>query len=111
MPGRSSMGSRRNSPRSVQAAKKISGCGRWGSRRRSSPAAGKRNYWVNPDLPADPQAWLDGAERVSGSWWPEWSAWLERFSGDTIPAPVRPGSATYQPIEPAPGRYVKERAD
>ena len=75
------------------------------------PAAGKRNYWVNPDLPADPQAWLDGAERVSGSWWPEWSAWLERFSGDTIPAPVRPGSATYQPIEPAPGRYVKERAD
>ncbi|MCO5119856.1 MAG: class I poly(R)-hydroxyalkanoic acid synthase [Burkholderiaceae bacterium] len=75
------------------------------------PAAGKRNYWVNPDLPADPQAWLDGAESVPGSWWPEWSAWLASFHGGKVAAPKRPGSAAYRPIEEAPGRYVKEKAD
>ena len=75
------------------------------------PAAGKRNYWTNPDLPADPQDWLDGAESVPGSWWPEWSKWLARFRGEQVPAPSSPGSPRYRPIEPAPGRYVKERAD
>ena len=75
------------------------------------PAANKRNYWVNPELPDDPQAWLDGAESVPGSWWPEWSEWLAGFDGGKVPAPRQPGSAAYRPIEEAPGRYVKERAD
>lgn len=75
------------------------------------PAAGKRNYWTNPDLPADPEAWLDGAVSKPGSWWPEWSEWLGQYSGDRIPAPTTPGSEAYRPIEEAPGRYVKERAD
>jgi len=75
------------------------------------PAARKRNYWRNPELPADPHEWLDGAESVPGSWWPEWSEWLARFAGGKVPAPRRPGSAKYPPIEEAPGRYVKERAD
>jgi polyhydroxyalkanoate synthase len=75
------------------------------------PASGKRNYWRNPALPPDAQDWLDGAEAVPGSWWPDWSEWLARFAGGRVPAPRRPGSDEYRPIEPAPGRYVKERAD
>ena len=55
--------------------------------------------------------WLDGAESVPGSWWPVWSEWLAGHSGEKIPAPRQAGSAAYPPIEDAPGRYVKERAD
>ena len=74
------------------------------------PAKGKRSHWTNARLPADAQAWLDGATEHPGSWWPEWSAWLEPLSGKLVPAPKTPGSRKFKAIEPAPGRYVKVKA-
>ena len=76
-----------------------------------NPAAkGKRSYWTGSDDDADPERWLEQAEERPGSWWTQWSAWLEEFKGGTRPAPGRAGSAQYPAIEPAPGRYVKQRA-
>jgi polyhydroxyalkanoate synthase len=76
-----------------------------------NPASrGKRNYWSNPTLAADPEAWLAGAQEVPGSWWPDWDRWLKERSIGTKPAPATLGNKTYQPVEPAPGRYVKIRA-
>ncbi len=69
----------------------------------------KRNYWVAAGLPNDADAWFGHAQEVPGSWWPDWSRWLASFQGDLVTAP-RPGSRTYPVIEPAPGRYVREKA-
>jgi polyhydroxyalkanoate synthase len=69
----------------------------------------KRSYWVNDDVKIDAEGWLSGAEERKGSWWADWAAWLEPLSGEQR-APRKPGNAKYKPIEPAPGRYVRERA-
>jgi polyhydroxyalkanoate synthase subunit PhaC len=74
------------------------------------PAKKKRNYWTNSALPADADAWFDGATEHAGSWWPEWAGWLKPHAGAQNAAPRALGSARYRPIEPAPGRYVKQKA-
>ncbi len=73
----------------------------------------KRSYWQGQPLnesEAAPEAWLGKAHETEGSWWPHWAAWLQERSGRMIPARQQLGSAEYQPIENAPGRYVKEKA-
>ncbi len=75
-----------------------------------NPAAKrKRSFWTNENLPTLPDDWLAQAAEEPGSWWPDWDRWLARFAGSEVPAPVAPGNAGYQPIEDAPGRYVKFR--
>ena len=72
------------------------------------PASNKYGYWTNEDLPDDPEAWLAGAEDHPGSWWPEWSKWLEKHGGEQIPA-RKPGDGKLKVIEDAPGSYVQVR--
>ena len=74
------------------------------------PAKKKRSYWSNATLPASAQDWLAGAQEHPGSWWPEWTEWIKSHAGKQIAAPRTPGNRTYKPIEPAPGRYVKQKA-
>jgi polyhydroxyalkanoate synthase len=69
----------------------------------------KRSYWVNDDVKIDAEGWLTAAEEKKGSWWPDWAAWLKPLAGEPR-APRKPGNTKYKPIEPAPGRYVRERA-
>jgi polyhydroxyalkanoate synthase len=68
----------------------------------------KRSYWTNEDVKIDADGWLSAAQENKGSWWPDWAAWLKPLAG-VARAPRKPGNAKYKPIEPAPGRYVKER--
>jgi len=81
------------------------------------PAKHKRNYWFTPPpaegtrLPADPDHWLEGAERIDGSWWPAWMAWLATHSGRLVASRKRLGNAEFRPIEDAPGSYVKLKSD
>jgi polyhydroxyalkanoate synthase len=74
----------------------------------------RRSHWIGTpavkDPPHDPDEWLEQAHEQRGSWWPRWSEWLARHAGGTRPAPTAPGNARYKPIEPAPGRYVKQKA-
>lgn len=74
------------------------------------PAKNKRSHWTNARLPADPQAWLAGATEHPGSWWTAWARWLADHAGRQLAAPRTPGNRRHQPIEPAPGRYVKAKA-
>jgi len=77
-----------------------------------NPASkGKRNHWIGESLPENADDWLEAATELPGSWWPDWAKWLAGFAGESRPAPKRPGNARYKPIEPAPGSYVKEKAE
>jgi polyhydroxyalkanoate synthase len=77
-----------------------------------NPAAKKkRNYWLNPAHAPSVDAWFQGATEHPGSWWGEWAAFLAEHGGKQVKARAKLGSAKYAPIEPAPGRYVKVRAD
>lgn len=69
----------------------------------------KRSYWLNDDVKIDAEGWLTAAEEKKGSWWNDWSAWLKPHAG-ALRAPRKLGNTNHKPIEPAPGRYVKERA-
>jgi polyhydroxyalkanoate synthase len=74
------------------------------------PAGNRRSYWTGENTPQDPEAWLSQASEQRGSWWPTWAAWLEAYKGGERPAPAHTGNTQYPAIEPAPGRYVKQRA-
>jgi polyhydroxyalkanoate synthase subunit PhaC len=71
------------------------------------PAKNRRSYWTADGLPPEPEAWLETAQEHKGSWWPVWADWLARRAGGRRAAPAAAGDVQYQPIEPAPGRYVK----
>jgi polyhydroxyalkanoate synthase len=73
------------------------------------PAANKYGYWSNPRLPKDPEKWFKGAKFEDGSWWLDWTQWLARRGGKKVPA-RQPGDGQLEPIEDAPGSYVKVRA-
>jgi len=77
------------------------------------PAKGKRSHWIRADgkLPATLDQWLEGATEHPGSWWTDWSGWLKGHAGKQIAAPKGYGKgARFKAIEPAPGRYVKQKA-
>ncbi|HEX9181621.1 MAG TPA: class I poly(R)-hydroxyalkanoic acid synthase [Burkholderiales bacterium] len=70
----------------------------------------RRSYWAGEEYPQDPEAWLQGAAEQPGSWWPRWAGWLAGHGGGRRKAPARAGNARYAALEPAPGRYVKQKA-
>lgn len=74
------------------------------------PVKKKRNYWTNDKHTVDAEEWLASAAEHPGSWWGEWANFLQKHSGKQVSAPENYGNAAYQPIEPAPGRYVKAKA-
>jgi polyhydroxyalkanoate synthase len=76
-----------------------------------NPAArNKRSFWTGPAFAGEPEPWLTAATEHSGSWWGHWADWLGKHSGKKRKAPAVSGSSTFEPLEPAPGAYVKTRA-
>ena len=65
---------------------------------------------MNEKLGDSAEQWFKDATERPGSWWTEWSKWLAPHGGKMVPARKKLGSAKRKPIEPAPGRYAKERA-
>jgi polyhydroxyalkanoate synthase len=55
----------------------------------------------------DPDTWLRQTPDVTGSWWPEWAAWLAARSGPPVEAPAMgPPGRGLAPLDEAPGTYV-----
>ncbi|HBP29237.1 MAG TPA: class I poly(R)-hydroxyalkanoic acid synthase [Advenella kashmirensis] len=77
------------------------------------PAKNKRNYWSSDTIQVqqtDARQWLENAQSVPGSWWPDWTGWLAGHSGRKVKAKATQGNAAYPPLAPAPGQYVKVKA-
>lgn len=70
------------------------------------PAANKYGYYTGPGVDVPAGEWRAGAESHPGSWWSDWQAWLEQYTGESIPA-RHPGDNGQAVIEDAPGSYVK----
>jgi polyhydroxyalkanoate synthase len=59
------------------------------------------------DYYVDPETFVAETPRKSGSWWPEWVAWLAEHSGAPAdPPPMGAAAAGYIPLCEAPGAYV-----
>jgi polyhydroxyalkanoate synthase len=68
----------------------------------------KRRFWVGDATGAqNPEAWRERVEKAPGSWWDDWTHWLGERCGP-LGAPPAMGNTAYPPLEPAPGRYVRE---
>jgi polyhydroxyalkanoate synthase len=76
------------------------------------PAKNKRSHWLSESgkFPPNVNDWIAGAKEQPGSWWTDWSTWLQAQAGKQIPAPKTYGKGKYKAIEPAPGRYVLVKA-
>ena len=74
------------------------------------PEGGKYQYWTNDKGADTVEEWLANAEEHPGSWWPHWMEWLADRSGKKVPA-RDPELGKLQPIEPAPGSYVKVKGN
>ena len=74
------------------------------------PAKNKRYYFENNKIAPTAEEWLADAKQIPGSWWPNYTKWLEQFGGEQKPAPSTFGNEKYKKMEAAPGVYVKEKA-
>jgi polyhydroxyalkanoate synthase len=68
----------------------------------------RRKFWAGEaGEEADSDRWLSGQEERRGSWWEDWTQWLQARSL----SPGKPpglGSRRYPPLDKAPGTYVLE---
>lgn len=71
----------------------------------------KRSYRVGDVKTTDTMAeWETKSEERSGSWWPDWFAWLHERTGKWVPARAL-SNDTAPKFCAAPGVYVHETAD
>jgi polyhydroxyalkanoate synthase len=74
------------------------------------PAKAKYQYWTGPaPAGADLTAWMKTAKEHTGSWWPDWLAWIKSHEAEMVPARAI-GGGKLKPIEDAPGSYVKVKS-
>ena len=74
----------------------------------NAPTKNKYGYWVNNKKPKNAENWLAEAKYYEGSWWNNWMKWIKKYKGDLVNARYLVDSPI-QPIEDAPGSYVKVR--
>ena len=71
------------------------------------PAKQKYQFWSDGKA-GELAEWTSTARETAGSWWPDWTSWLDAFSGPKVPA-RNPSNGPLWAIEDAPGSYVKDR--
>ncbi len=84
----------------------------------SEPGRPRRSHRIlskaDQDHYVSPDDWLEHAERIEGSWWPTWAAWLDAKSSGDLVAPPAARAAKAQGnligaderCDEAPGVYV-----
>ena len=75
----------------------------------STRASAARGFWTNDNHDLGPADWRRGARAAGASWWPDWIEWCRAHGGPEVLAPEVFGNDDFEPIEAAPGRYVRQR--
>ena len=75
------------------------------------PARKKYCHWTNAQKAATAQDWLEGASQHPGSWWTDWSKWINRHAGKKDQKPRKPGKGELKALCDAPGTYVLKRGE
>ncbi|HQR04125.1 MAG: class I poly(R)-hydroxyalkanoic acid synthase [Proteobacteria bacterium] len=78
------------------------------------PSANKYGYWTNAKaktLPATPEEWHHDAKHHEGSWWNDWTQWIETLNGGEMVPARDPAKGKLKALEDAPGSFVKNRLD
>ena len=73
------------------------------------PIKKKYQFWTGSAPEGDFSDWVEAAEETPGSWWPHWQDWIEAQDSERVPARTVGGDA-FEPIENAPGSYVRVKA-
>jgi polyhydroxyalkanoate synthase subunit PhaC len=75
------------------------------------PYKQKYQHWTGgPPQGDDLDKWLANAAEHPGSWWPDWITWIKAQDAEETEARA-PGGGKFEPIEDAPGSYVRIRGD
>lgn len=69
------------------------------------PSKKKYGHYLGSGFDGDAQDWKAGSQYHPGSWWPVWGKWLAESAGPMVPA-----RHPSDDLDPAPGKYVHERA-
>jgi polyhydroxyalkanoate synthase subunit PhaC len=72
------------------------------------PDKKKYQFWTNGKVEGEYDDWLASAEETPGSWWPNWHGWILDQDARTVD-PRKPGGDQLNPIEEAPGSFVRVR--
>jgi polyhydroxyalkanoate synthase len=72
------------------------------------PDRNKYQYWTSGAVEGEFEDWLEHAQETPGSWWPNWHDWIEAHD-EKKAKPRKPGGDQLNPIEEAPGSYVRVR--
>jgi len=68
----------------------------------------KRAYWSGePNSNERYEDWMKRSPRKEGSWWEDWTVWLDKRGGELIEPPAT--SRKYPALADAPGVYVLEK--
>jgi polyhydroxyalkanoate synthase len=70
------------------------------------PTKKKYQYWTGGPAVGTLEDWIAKAEEHPGSWWPDWHEWVAAQEPATVKA-RKIGGGRLNPIEEAPGSYVK----
>lgn len=73
------------------------------------PGTGNARLFCHDDDSLSPEAWRCAAHEKHESWWPAWLRWCQDHGGTQQAAPAVYGNDEFEPIEAAPGRYVRQR--
>ena len=73
------------------------------------PTNARATHQVSTDLGVDATTWQRATPMTTGSWWPDYLAWLSARSGPDRDAPDGLGGAGLVPLDAAPGGYVLDR--
>ena len=72
------------------------------------PDKKKYQYWTNGPVSGEYEDWMANATETAGSWWPNWQSWI-LANDDRMVEPRPPGGNQLNPIEEAPGSFVRVR--
>jgi polyhydroxyalkanoate synthase subunit PhaC len=70
-----------------------------------NPPGPKAWHQVSKDGHATADGWRARAKTLDGSWWVDWTDWVQKRSGDLVKPPSM-GSHHYPPVGDAPGEYI-----